>query len=135
MGNFAPSNRDNELRIEKLYLLADLAEKLDKGEIDLGDYVGFFWQNSPERAKHTQIFLEDLIKAKREGSPYTQKDFARFKKICKSGNNRNIILQKLLHMGVIEKKAKTIQEYEIMLSDKWIQRLEYLIRNWVRLTE
>ena len=134
MGYFAPSNRDNELRVEKLYLLADLAEKLDNGELELGDYVGLFWQNSPERAKHTQIFLEDLIKARREGRAYTQKDFAGFKKICKSGNNRNIILQKLLHMGVIEKRKKTLQEYEIMLSDKWIQRLEYLILNWVRLT-
>ncbi len=106
MGKFAPSNRQNELRVEKLYLLADLAERLDSGILSLEDYVGLFWQFSPERAKHTPIFLEDLIRARREGRPYTQNDFAEFKKICKSGNNRNIILQKLEHLGVIEKKKK-----------------------------
>jgi len=134
MGRFAPSNRENELRIEKLYLLAGLAEKLDSGEISLMEYVGLFWQFSPERAKHTQIFLEGLIQAKREGRPYTQDDFASFKKVCKSGNNRNAILDKLLHMGIIEKRNKTVQQYEIIFIDKWINRLEYLMRSWLRLT-
>jgi hypothetical protein len=134
MGKHAPSNRKNELRVEKLYLLAGLAEKLDSEEVSLEDYVGLFWQFSPERAKHTQVFLEGLIKARREGRRYTQEDFARFKKVCKSGNTREIILKKLLHMGVIEKKNRTVHDYEIGLSDKWIERLEYLIRNWVRLT-
>jgi hypothetical protein len=134
MGQFAPSNRENELRVEKLYLLAGLAEKLDSGKVGLEDYIGLFWQFSPERAKHTQIFLEALIQARREGRRYTQEDFASFKKVCTSGNNREIILKKLLHMGVIEKKNKTIHEYEITLSDKWINRLELLLQNWVMLT-
>ena len=134
MGKFAPSNRENELRVEKLYLLAGLADKLDSRHVGLEDYIGLFWQFSPERAKHTQVFLEGLIKARREGRPYTQEDFARFKKVCTSGNNRNAILDKLLHMGVIEKKNRTTHDYEIILSDKWIERLEYLIRSWVRLT-
>jgi hypothetical protein len=134
MGSFAPSNRENELRVEKLYLLAGLAEKLDSGSVEIDDYIGLFWQFSPERAKHTRVFLEGLIKARREGRRYTQDDFARFKEVCKSGNTREIILKKLLHMGVIEKKNRTVHDYEIRLSDKWIERLEYLIRNWVRLT-
>jgi len=134
MGNFAPSNRDNELRVEKLYLLARLAEKLDSGTVSLEDYIGLFWQFSPERAKHARVFLEGLIKARREGRHYTQEDFAMFKKVCTSGNNRNAIVDKLLHMGVIEKDNRTVHDYEITLSDKWIERLEYLIRNWVRLT-
>ena len=135
MGNFAPSNRENELRVEKLYFLADFAEKVDSGRVSIEDYVGFFWQFCPSRMEHTKVFLEDLIRAKREVRPYTQEDFAEFKKVCTSGNNRNIILQKLEHLGVIEKRNKTVQQYEIILIDKWIQRLEYLIRNWVMLTE
>jgi len=135
MGNFAPSNRENELRVEKLYLLPSLAEKLDAGTISLEDYIGIFWQFSPERAKHARILLEDIIQAEREGMSYNQEDFAKFKKVCKSGNNRTAILEKLLHMGIIEKKNKTVQEYDITLSHKWIQRLEYLIRNWVMITK
>lgn len=134
MGNFAPSNRENELRVEKLYLLSDLADKLDSGQVGLEDYIGLFWQFSPERAKHTRVFLEGLIRARRKGRPYTQDDFAVFKEVCASGNNREIILKKLLHMGVIEKTNKTVHEYEIVLSDKWINRLELLLRNWVMLT-
>jgi len=134
MGNFAPSNRDNELRVEKLYLLADLAEKLDVGTVTLEDYIGLFWQFLPERVECTRILLQDLIKCRREGIPYTQDDWARFKDVCNSGSSREMILKKLLHMGVIEKKNKTIKEYEIRLSDKWIKRLEYLTQSWVILT-
>ena len=134
MGNFAPSIRENELRVEKLYLLSDLAEKLDSREISLEDYVGFFWQFCPARMEHTRIFLEDLIRARREGRSYTHEDFARFKKVCKSGNNRKAILDKLVHLGVVEKRNKTTHDYEIILIDKWIERLELLIRSWVMLT-
>jgi len=134
MGKHAPSNRENELRVEKLYLLAGLAGKLDSGKVSLGDYIGLFWQFSPERAEHTRVFLADLIRCRQEGKAYTQVDFAKFKKVCKSGNNREIILKKLLHMGVIEKKNRTTHDYEIMLSDKWIRYLEYLIEKWVMLT-
>lgn len=134
MGKHAPSNRENELRVEKLYLLSGLADKLDSGAASLEDYIGLFWQFCPERAEHTRIFLKDLIRCRREGRAYTQLDFARFKEVCKSGNNRESILKKLLHMGVIEKKNRTTHDYEIILSDKWIRYLEYLIENWVMLT-
>jgi len=69
MGNFAPSNRENELRVEKLFLMSDFADKLEHGTVSLDDYMGFFWQFCPERLKHTQIFLEGVIQAKREGRP------------------------------------------------------------------
>jgi len=134
MGSFAPSNREKELRVEKLYLLAGLADKLDSGVVSLGEYIGLFWQFCPERTEHTRVLLRDLIRCRREGRAYTQEDFARFKEVCKSGNNREIILKKLLHMGVIEKKNRTIHDYEIILSDKWIRYLESIIENWVMLT-
>ena len=108
MGNFAPSKRDNELRVEKLYLMCDLAERLDEREfLSLDEYLGFFWQFCPARVEHAKVFIEELVKAKRESRPYTDRDFAQFKKVCKSCNSRKVILDKLIHLGVIEKRNKT----------------------------
>ena len=136
MGSFAPSRRDKELRVEKLFLRVELADKLDSGKgIALEDFTALFWHMSPAKLnKYTCLFLRELVRCRREGIPYTQDDWAEFKKVCKSGNSQNIILQKLLHLGVIEKKNRTVQEYEIILSHKWIERLELMIQNWVILT-
>ena len=136
MGCFAPSRREKELRVEKLFLRRGLADKLDSGmEISLEDFTALFWHMSPAKLnKYTCLFLRELARRRREGIPYTQDDWVKFKKVCKSGNSQNIILQKLLHLGVIEKKNKTIQEYEIILSHKWIERLELMIQYWVILT-
>ena len=136
MGNFAPSRRDKELRVEKLFLMQELADKLDSGkDIGLEDFTALFWHMSPAKLnRYTCLFLRELIRCRREGIPYTQDNWAEFKQVCKGGNSRNIILKKLLHLGVIEKKNKTIQEYEIIVSHKWIERLELLIQNWVILT-
>ncbi|MFH1787918.1 MAG: hypothetical protein ABH834_00885 [Candidatus Altiarchaeota archaeon] len=137
MGKFAPNNRDKELRVEKLFLRDELVERLDsKVPLNLDDFMAFFWHMSPVKlSEHTHFFLGELIQARRDGRLYTQDDWARFKKVCTSGNNRNIILRKLLHLGVIERKKKTQHDYVIFLSDKWIHRLELLITNWVMLTE
>lgn len=136
MGNFAPSNRDNELRVEKLFLRKGLKNKLDSGStLDLEDFMGVFWHMGPAGlTEHTQYFLSELIRYRREGKPYTQDDWMDFKKVCKSSNNRNIILKKLIYLGVIERMNKTKYKYEIIVSDKWIEYLRLLIEEWVMLT-
>jgi hypothetical protein len=136
MGNFAPSNRDNELRIEKLFLRKELKAKLDSGvPLVLDDFMGFFWHMGPaDLTEHTRYFLKELIRCRREGRAYTEDDWIRFKEVCRSGNNRNIILTKLLHLGIIERKNKSRYQYEIIVSDKWIEYLRYLIEEWVMLT-
>ena len=136
MGNFPPSNRDNELRLEKLYLMPDIARRLDSGVLlSLDDFLDFFWQGCPGRVEHAKVFLMELVRAKREGRAYTNEDFARFKKVCKSCNSRKALLDKLIHLGVIEKRNNTIQQYEIIISDKWIERLKNMMISWVMLTE
>ena len=136
MGNFAPNNCEKELRVEKLFLRKELKKKLDSGlPLDLEDFMGVFWHMGPAGlTEHTQLFLRELIQYRREGIAYTQEDWMRFKKVCKSSNSRNILLQKLIHIGVIERKNKTRTKYEIIISDKWIEYLRYLIEEWVMLT-
>ena len=136
MGNFAPNNREKELRVEKLFLRKGLKKKLDSGSrLDLEDFMGVFWHMGPAGlTEHTQYLLNELIRYRRECRPYTQDDWMRFKKVCTSSNNRHIILQKLIHLGVIERRNKTKYKYEIIVSDKWIEYLRYLIEEWVMLT-
>ena len=64
MGNFAPSRRDNELRVEKLFLRKELKAKLDSGkDIDLEDFTGLFWHMSPAKLnKYICLLLRELIK-------------------------------------------------------------------------
>jgi hypothetical protein len=113
--------------------LPELAEKLDSGIIGLEDYIGFFWQFCPSRMEHTKFFLEGMIQAKREGRPYTQDDFRKFKKQCTGGRDRQLVLKKLEYLGVVEKRNKTVQKYEIIFIDKWIERLNYLAENWQKI--
>lgn len=136
MGRNAPSNRENELRIEKLFLRKELKEKIDSSSpLVLDDFMVLFWHMGPAGlTEHTLVFLRELIRYRREGKAYTQDDWIRFKKVCVSGNSRNIILSKLLHMGVIERRNRTRYQYEIILSDKWIRYLRYLLEEWVMLT-
>jgi hypothetical protein len=109
MGNFAPSRRDKELWVEKLFLRVELADKLDSGkDIGLEDFTALFWHMGTAKLnKYACLFLRELIRCRREGIPYTQDNWAGFKQVCKGGNSRNIILKKLLHLGVIEKKNET----------------------------
>jgi hypothetical protein len=138
MGKHAPSNRDNELRIEKLFLRRGLVEKLKSGRLlRLEDFVSFVWHTHPNYVSNITLdFLRELIAYRREGKPYTQDDWVRFcGKISNSKSNRDIVLYKLLYLGLIEKRNKTLMRYEIRLSDKWIDYLGYMARSWVVICE
>lgn len=137
MGSFAPSNRDNELRVEKLFLRKGLAEDLGSGKLlGLEAFVSFLWHSHPNQVSDITVeFLTDLLSARREGRSYTEKDWVRFTANATSKSSRDIVLYKLIHLGLVEKRNLTTMRYEIVLSDKFVQYLEYLIQSWVKICE
>ena len=138
MGRNAPNNRDAELRIEKLFFRRGLVEKFESGRLlGLEDFVSFVWHNHPNFVSdRTEKFLSELIAYHKAGKPYTQDDWVKFcDKIGNSKSSRDIVLYKLLYLGLIGKHNKTAMRYEIRLSHKWIEYLEYLAQSWVGICE
>ena len=137
MGSFAPSNRDNELRVEKLFLRKGLTEDLGSGKLlGLESFVSFLWHSHPNQVSVLTVeFLADLISARREGRHYTEEDWVKFTADMASKSSRDIVLYKLLHLGLIEKRNRTKMQYEIVLSDKFLEYLEYLAQSWVNICE
>ena len=134
----APNSRENELRVEKLFLRRDLVKEFDsKRLLDLEGFISFIWHENPSYVSDiSQKFLRELITYRSEGKPYTQDDWVRFSdKLTHSKSSRDIMLAKLLYLGLVEKKKKTLMQYEIRLSDKWIHYLEYLAQSWVWVCE
>lgn len=138
MSKNAPSNRVNELRIEKLFLRRGLVEKFEsKRLLGLEDFVSFIWHNHPNYVSEITLeFLKELIVYRREGKPYTQDDWVRFcGRMSSSKSSRDIVFRKLLYLGLIEKHNKTLMRYEVRLSDKWINYLDYMAQSWIAICE
>jgi len=138
MGKHAPSDRSKELRVEKLFFRGDVREKFESGRLlGLEDFVSFIWHYHPNYVSDITLkLLGELIEARREGRRYTQNDWVRFSnEMDRSKSSRDIVLYKLLHLGLIEKHNKTSMKYEIRLSDKWIHYLELLAQSWVLICE
>ncbi|VVB54968.1 Uncharacterised protein [uncultured archaeon] len=138
MGKHAPSNRDNELRVEKLFFRKGLTEKFDSGElVDLGGFVSFLWHDHPSYVSDICLmFLRELVAYRRAGKSFTQDDWARFSsKVSHSRSSRDVMLYKLMYLGLVEKVGKSKMQYEIRLSDKFLEYLEYLAQSWVLICE
>ena len=138
MGKHAPSNRDAELRVEKLFLRKSLVGKFRSGRLlGLEDFVSFLWHFHPNYVSEVTLkFLGELIAYRRAGKPYTQDDWVRFcGKMGRSKSSINMVLYKLLHLGLVEKRNKTSMRYEIRLSDKFLDYLEYIAQSWVGICE
>jgi hypothetical protein len=138
MSKHAPSNRETELRVEKLFFRKGLVEKLESGQIiGLADFVSFIWHSHPSYVSDiTSRFLSELIAYRHTGKPFTQEDWVRFsKRIDSSKSNRDIVLYKLLYLGLIERVNRTKMRYQIRLSDKWIHHLNLLSKSWVVICE
>jgi len=138
MTGHAPTDRNKELRIEKLFLRRGLVDKLESGELlDLEDFVSFLWHYHPNYVSDiTSRFLGELIAYHRQGRPYTQDDWIKFcETVGNSKSSRDIVLYKLLYLGLIEKHNKTKMQYEIRLSDKFIHYLELIMQSWIKVCE
>jgi len=121
-----------------LFLRKSLVEKFESGRLlGLEDFVSFVWHNHPNYVSDlTGMLLGELIAYRNTGKPYTQDDWVKFcDKMGNSNSSKDIVLYKLLYLGLIEKHNKTLMQYEIRLSDKWIQYLEYLAQSWVGICE
>ena len=138
MGRFAPSNRDNELRVEKLFLRRGLVERLDSdGLLGLEDFVSFLWHVHPSYVSDiTLVFLRELLAYKHAGKPYTNEDWKDFTdRMSRSKSSRDAMLAKLMYLGLVEKVNRSQCKYEIRVNDKWIRYLELLGRSWVAICE
>jgi len=138
MGKNAPSDRNRELRVEKLFLRRDLVEKLDSGRLlGLEDFVSFMWHMHPSYVSDiSATFLRELLEYKHSGRRYTQDDWRDFtKRMSRSKSSRDVMLAKLVYLGLVEKVNSTQFKYEIIVTDKWIHYLELLARSWIAICE
>jgi hypothetical protein len=138
MGKHAYSRHELELRREKLFLRQNLVDKLESGELlGLEDFVSFIWHMHPNYVGDLTLkLLREIISARWRGEPYTQDDWIRFtKEMSGSKSSRDIVLSKLMYLGLVEKRNKTKMKYEIIVSDKWIQYLELMAQSWVMICE
>jgi len=138
MGKHAYSKHELELRREKLFLRQNLVEKLESGKLlGLEDFVSFIWHMHPNYVGELTLkLLREIISARRRGEPYTQDDWIRFTKEMEgSKSSRDIVLSKLMYLGLVEKRNKTKMKYEIIVSDKWIGYLELMAQSWVMICE
>jgi len=138
MGKDAPNSRENELRVEKLFLRRNLVGKFYSGGLlNLDEFVSFIWHEHPSYVSDISLkFLRELVAYQQAGKPYTQDDWVKFcDKVGNSRSSRDIMLAKLMYLGLVEKRNKTLMQYEIRLSHKWIEYLEYLAKSWVWVCE
>lgn len=138
MGKNAPSDRNRELRVEKLFLRRDLVEKLDSGRLlGLEDFVSFMWHMHPSYVSEINVtFLKELLEYKHAGKQYTQDDWRDFSnRMSRSKSSRDVMLAKLVYLGLVEKVNTTQFKYEIIVTDKWIGYLELLARSWIAICE
>jgi len=102
MGKSPPNSRENELRVEKLFLRKDLVAEFDRGRLlNLDDFVSFIWHEHPSYVSDISLkFLRELIAYQRAGKPYTQEDWIRFSnRLSRSKSSRDIMLAKLVYLG------------------------------------
>ena len=138
MGKHAYRRHELELRREKLFLRHNLVDRLESGELlNLDEFVSFIWHMHPNYVGELTLkLLGEIISARQKGESFTQDEWIRFtKEMSGSKSSRDIVLSKLLYLGLIEKVNKTKMRYEIIVSDKWIQYLELLAQSWVLICE
>ena len=138
MGKHAYNRHELELRREKLFLRHNLVEKLESGKLlGLDEFVSFIWHRHPNYVSDLTLrLLREIISARQLGESFTQDDWNRFtEEMSGSKSSRDIVLSKLMYLGLVEKRNKTKMKYEIIVSDKWIQYLELLAQSWVLICE
>ena len=138
MGKHAYNRHELELRREKLFLRQNLVDKLESSKhLDLDEFVSFIWHRHPNYVGELTLkLLREVISARQRGESFTQDDWNRFtKEMSGSKSSRDIVLSKLMYLGLIEKRNKTKMKYEIIASDKWIHYLELLAQSWVMICE